>query len=368
MMNREKTIVTTSLIGIGGNLLLVAAKALIGFLANSISIIMDAVNNLSDALSSVITIIGTKVANKKPDKKHPFGHGRVEYITSMIIAIIIFVAGGTAIYESITSLINHVEASYDNTSFIIISIAILVKVVLGLFFRKMGKKTNSDALKGSGIDALFDAMLSFSTLIGAIIARFTGVHIEGYLGIVIGLFIIKAGIDVIRGAISNIIGERTSQEVSLAIKKTVCEHEGVMGAYDLILNNYGPNKSIGSIHIEVDDNMTAKEIHKLSKEISTEAYLKFGTILTVGIYASNNNHPEMKEIRTFVYELVRSYEQINEIHAFYVDDINMIISFDLIVSFKEENPDKIVNEIKEKVEEKYKDYKCAIVLDADFTD
>ena len=367
-MNREKTIVTTSLVGIGANFLLVIGKALIGVFANSISIIMDAVNNLSDVLSSVITIIGTKLAGKKPDKKHPFGHGRIEYVTSMIIAMIIFIAGITAIYESITSLINKAEASYTNISLIIISIAVLVKVALGLFYRKMGKKTNSDALKGSGIDALFDALLSFSTLVGALISMFAGVHIEGYLGIVIGLFIIKAGVDVFRGAISNIIGERTSEAISLAIRKAVCQHEGVMGAYDLILNNYGPNKSIGSIHIEVDDNMTAKEIHKLSKEISTEAYLKFGTILTVGIYASNNNHPEMKEIRSFVYELVRSYEQINEIHAFYVDDINMIISFDLIVSFKEENPEGIVNEIKAKIESKYPNYKCTIVLDADFTD
>lgn len=367
-MNREKTIITTSFIGIGGNLLLVAGKALIGFLANSVSIILDAVNNLTDALSSVITIIGTKLAGKKPDKKHPFGHGRIEYLTSLIIAVIILVAGGSAIYESILSLINKTEATYSNISLIIISIAIVVKIALGLFFRKMGKKTSSDALKGSGIDALFDAILSLSTLIGAIVAMFTGVHIEGYLGILIGLFIIKSGIDVLRGAISNIIGERTSEETSLAIKKAVCAHEGVIGAYDLILNNYGPNKSIGSIHIEVDDNMTAKKIHKLSREISAEAYLKFGTILTVGIYASNNNHPEQKEIRNYVYELVRSYEQINEIHAFYIDEVNKVISFDLIVSFKEESPDKIVSEIKEKVKEKYPGYECIIVLDADFTD
>ena len=215
-MNREKTIITTSFIGIGGNLLLVAGKALIGFLANSVSIILDAVNNLTDALSSVITIIGTKLAGKKPDKKHPFGHGRVEYLTSLVIAVIILVAGGSAIYESILSLINKTEASYTNTSLIIISVAIVVKIALGLFFRNMGKKTNSDALKGSGIDALFDAILSLSTLVGAIIAMFTGVHIEGYLGIVIGLFIIKSGIDVLRDAISNIIGERTSEETESA--------------------------------------------------------------------------------------------------------------------------------------------------------
>ena len=367
-MNREKTIITTSFIGIGGNLLLVIGKALVGFITNSVSIIMDAVNNLSDALSSVITIIGTKIAGKKPDKKHPFGHGRVEYLTSLIIAVIVLIAGGSAIYESILTLIEGKTASYTNTSLIIISVGIAVKVVLGIFFKRMGKKTNSDALSGSGVDALFDAILSLSTLVGAIVAMFTGVYIEGYLGIVIGLFIIKSGIDILRSAISNIIGERTSPEVSLAIKKMVCEYKEVIGAYDLILNNYGPNRSIGSVHIEVDDNMTAKEIHKLSREISVEAYMKFGVILTVGIYASNNNHPEMKEIRSFVYNLVRLEEQIKEIHAFYVDEVNSIISFDLIVSFKVDNPEELTEKIKKQVEEKYTNYKCYIVLDSDFTD
>ncbi len=197
-MNREKKIVTTSIIGIGGNVLLVAIKAFIGLLANSISLVLDAVNNLSDALSSIITIIGTKIANKKPDKKHPFGHGRVEYLTSLIIAVIILIAGAAAIYESIISLIEGSEPNYSNLSLIIISIAIVIKVALGLFFRKMGKETNSDALKGSGIDALFDALLSLATLVGAIVAMFAHVYIEGYLGIVIGLFIIKSGIGILR--------------------------------------------------------------------------------------------------------------------------------------------------------------------------
>ena len=367
-LNREKKIVTTSLIGIGGNLLLVAIKAFIGLLANSISLILDAVNNLSDALSSVITIIGTKIANKKPDKKHPFGHGRVEYLTSLVIAVIILVAGVAAIYEAIMTFINGSEPTYSNLSLIIISIAIVIKIALGLFFRKMGKETKSDALKGSGIDALFDALLSLATLIGAIVAMFAHVYIEGYLGILIGLFIIKSGIDVLRESISNIIGERTSQELSLEIKKTIGKHDGVIGVYDLILNNYGPNKAIGSAHIEVDDKMTAKEIHPLTRAISIEIYEKFGVILTLGIYASNNDHPEYSAIRKDIYAKVKEYEDIKEIHAFYIDFDLKTISFDIVVKYGGKDPAQISAELSTYLEDKYPDFNTIIVIDNDFTD
>ena len=162
-MNREKQIIKTSFVGIFVNILLVGFKAFVGILASSIAIIMDAVNNLTDALSSLITIIGTKLAGKKPNKKHPYGYGRIEYLTSSLIAFIILFAGFTAIYESIKSLIDGQKPSYDTTSIIIISVAIVVKLLLGLYFRYVGKKVESDALKASGLDALFDSILSLST-------------------------------------------------------------------------------------------------------------------------------------------------------------------------------------------------------------
>ena len=367
-MNREKVIIRTSIIGILGNILLVSAKAIIGFIAGSISIILDAVNNLSDALSSVITIIGTKLSNKKPDRKHPYGHGRVEYLTSLIISVIILVAGGSAIYESINSLIQGTTATYSDLSLIIISIAILVKVALGLYYRKVAKQVNSDALKGSGIDALFDSLLSTATLIGAIIARFTGVYIEGYLGILIGLFIVKSGVEVLSGAVSNIIGERTSEEVARSIKHTVNSFPEVLGSYDLILNNYGPSRSIGSIHIEVDDKMTAKEIHPLTRKISQEVYLKHGVILTVGIYASNTSNPEIKCIRQDIHSLLNDYKQIRQIHGFYVDEELKQVSFDVIVDFEEEKPEEVVEEIKAKLKELHPDYEYFVIVDKDFTD
>lgn len=367
-MNRERKIIQTSIVGISGNLLLVAAKATIGFIAGSVSVILDAVNNLTDMLSSIITIIGTKLAGRKPDKKHPYGHGRIEYITSLIIAVIILVAGGSAIYESILSLINKTTASYTDVSLIVISVAILVKVALGLYYRKVAKEVNSDALKGSGVDALFDALLSTATLVGAIVARYANVYIEGYLGIVIGLFIIKSGIEILSGAVSNIVGERTSNEVALAIKQTVNSFPEVIGSYDLILNNYGPNRAIGSIHIEVDDKLTAKEIHPLSRKIAQEVYTKFGVILTIGIYASNNSDPEIRDIRKDVYDLVKEYEYIQQVHGFYVDEQLKTVTFDIVIDFDEKDPEGLVKEVTEHIKSHHPSYEYYIVIDKDFSD
>jgi len=367
-MNREKKIVQTSIIGILGNVLLVAAKATIGLIAGSIAIITDAVNNLTDALSSIITIIGTKLANKKPDKKHPYGHGRVEYLTSMIIAIIILFAGLTAIIESVKSFFSKEVATYNYISIIIVSIAVVIKIVLGLYFKYVGKKVESEALKASGTDALFDAALSGATLIGIIVSMIWNVAIEGYLGIGIGLFILKSGFSILRQGLSSVIGERTSKEVSDGIKKLVCSFPEVIGAYDLILNDYGPNKAIGSIHIEVRDDLTAKDIHPLTRQIAAAAYMKYGVILTVGIYARNESNQTAKELREYVAKTVKEYKYVKQLHGFYVDEATRLVSFDLIFDFENPNSEENAREIEAKLKEKYPEYDFNIVIDKDFTD
>ena len=368
MQDRSKKIVQTSLVGIFANLGLVVIKAIVGLFAMSIAIIMDAINNLSDALSSVITIVGTKLAQKKPDEKHPYGHGRVEYLTSLIISIIIIIAGSAAIVESILAIIENNLPQFEIWSVILIAIAVLVKIAISFFFRHRGKKLNSDALKGSGIDALFDAFLSLGTLIAIIVALIWKVNIEGYISVIIGLFMIKSGIDVLRGSLSNIIGERTSKETSEAIKKLVCSNPEVKGAYDLIVNNYGPDRGIGSIHIEVDDNLTAKEIHPLTRRIATQVYTEFGIIMTIGIYASNSSDKEIIQIRDTIKKEVLSHPTIKQMHGFYVDQEAKTISFDVIVDFKDKDAAKLIKEIHDKLVETFPDYHFYIVEDKDFTD
>lgn len=368
MQNRSKVIVRTSIIGILANIGLVVLKAIVGLLTMSVAIIMDAVNNFSDALSSVITTVGTKLAQKKPDAKHPYGHGRVEYLTSLIISVIILIAGSTAIVESIRSIINGQAPTFDIVSLILIASAVLVKIGLGLYFRFVGKKVNSEALKGSGIDALFDALLSLGTLIAIAVALIWHVNIEGYIGVIIGLFMIKSGIDVLRTSLSSIIGERTSKETSEAIKHLICQNPEVKGAYDLIINNYGPDRGIGSIHIEVSDNMTAKDIHPLTRKIAAQVYTEFGIIMTIGIYATNNSDPVIAKIRATIQEEVLRHPTIKQIHGFYLDQETKTISFDVIVDFKDANAPKLIQEIHDHLKEKYPDYSFYIVEDKDFSD
>ncbi len=368
---RESTIIRTSIIGIIGNIFLVGFKATIGFIAGSISIVVDALNNLTDALSSVITIVGTKISNKKPDKKHPFGHGRVEYITSTLVAFLILFAGGLAIYESIKSIIDYSQnktlPQFTVWSLAIIGVAILVKVGIGIFYKIQGKKVNSSALKASGTDALWDAALSTGTLIGAIFAYTLGWYVEGYLGILIGLFILKSGIGILRESFSLIIGERHDKEEINNIKKDICAIEGVQGAYDLIINNYGPNKYIGSVHIGVANNLTAREVQIIERNITAMMYMKYNTIMTVGIYADFIETETSKNIHQYLLTIVQDNKNILQLHGFFVDEDKKLCNFDLVISFDEKEPEALIENVKKQLEEKFPEYTFIVTLDSDYS-
>ena len=368
MINRDKKIIQTSFIGIAANILLVVAKAIIAFIAHSVALFTDAINNLTDSLSSAITIVGTKLAGKKPDKKHPYGHGRVEYLLTLIIGVIILFAGVMAIYESIKALIDNSVAEYNIVSLIVIALAVGVKVFIGLYYMKVGKAVNSEPLKASGKDALFDVLLSTATVVGIITSLIWGINIEGYIGIVIGLFILRTSIEVLHDGVSLIIGERASEEEIQKIKELVSSFDQVKGVYDLIINSYGTNKIIASIHIEVDDKLTAVDIHHLTRSIVSKVYAETGTILTVGIYATNETNPEVKKIKEFIYELVEKEKGINQIHGFYLDEERKLITFDLIFDFEYEKPQKKIAELINLLKNKYPEYSFYIIQDTDFSD
>lgn len=366
-MEREKKIIKTSIIGILTNIFLVIFKALVGFFANSIAIILDAVNNLTDVISSVVTIIGTKLARKAPDKKHPYGHGRIEYLTSLIVSEIVLLAGVTAIKESIEKIINPAETDYSIVSLVIISVAVLAKFFLGRYVKKVGNAVNSKSLVASGQDALMDSILSLTTLIAAIVNYIWHIGLEGYLGVLIAIFIIKSAIEMLKETIGIMIGEREPKEITEKIKKKVCSYENVQGAYDLVLHNYGPSKTIGTVHIQVPDEMKADEIHILTRQISMDILNEYGILLTVGIYAANDKEA-YKEIKRYLTEIIANYKDLKQIHGFYVDEENKSIYFDLIIDFACENQEKTKNEIIRKMETKYPDYKFNVILDADYSE
>lgn len=366
-MDRHKKIVKTSVLGIIVNIILVIFKACVGFLSNSIAIVLDAVNNLTDVISSVVTIVGTKLANKKPDKQHPYGHGRIEYVTSVIVSFIVLWAGITAFKESIGKIINPGEIDYSFISLIIIAVAVLVKFFLGKHVKKVGQEVNSQSLIASGQDAFMDSVLSFTTLVAAIINFTWNLSLEGYLGVIISIVIIKSAIDMLRETINIMIGERADKELTDKLKSKICSYDEVQGAYDLSLHNYGPSKSIATVHIQVRDDMTAQEIHSLTKQMTIDIYKEFGIITTIGIYAANDTGKYV-DINRYLTRIVKQYKDIKQVHGFYVDEKNKNIYFDLIFEFECENSEEIKNEIISKLEKKYIDYKFIVILDDDISD
>ena len=363
-MTRQEKIIKTSIIGIVVNLILVAFKAFVGIVTNSIAITLDAVNNLTDALSSIITIIGAKLAHRPPDKNHPYGYGRIEYFSSVIIAVIVLWAGITAFMESWPKIFTPDVTNYSTVSLVIIAVAIVVKLALGRYVKSVGEYINSQALVASGSDALFDSILSLSTLVAALISIFFHISLEGILGVIISIVIIKASIDMIRETLDSMIGARVDSELSRKIKDSICELPEVYGAYDLSLHNYGPEEMQGSVHVEVDDSLTALEIHNLTRQISIKIYNEFSIILTVGIYARNN---KFDDIRNDLYEIASKYEEIIEIHGFIVYETQKLVTFDMIVDFDADR-EKVKSRILKEIEQKHPQYTYQVIDDYDVSD
>ncbi|MBR3512029.1 MAG: cation transporter [Clostridia bacterium] len=367
MDNRQSKIIKTSILGIVVNIILVIFKATIGFIVNSIAIILDAVNNLSDVMSSIITIVGTKLSNKKPDKKHPYGHGRIEYFTSVIIAILVMYAGVTAFRESFDKIIHPEEANYTIASMVIIAVAVVVKFFMGRYVKKVGEQIDSDSLVASGTDATMDSVLSLSTLIAAIISFIWGISLEGYLGLIISVIIIKSSVEILKETIDNLIGIRVDAEITRTIRTKVNSYDEVQGTYDLSLHNYGPNSFVGSCHIQVRDDMTAREIHALTRKIIMDVFVEYGIVLTIGIYAANDSG-EYLEIKNYLINMIKEYKNILQMHGFYVEEKEKRISFDIIIDFDEENPDGLRKKIIKKMKKQYPEYDYVVIIDTDVSD
>ncbi len=365
---REKVIVRTSIIGILANVLLAGFKAAIGLATHSIAVTLDAVNNLSDALSSVITIIGAKLGGKKPDKKHPLGYGRIEYLSSMIVAAIVLYAGITALVESIKKIIEPEPAEYTMVSLLIIAAAVVVKLLLGRYVKGQGEKVNSGALIASGSDASFDAILSASVLASAVIFMIWGISLEAYVGVVIAVFIIKAGIEMLSETLSDIIGQRADAEMSKTIKKLVAEEPEVRGAYDLILYNYGPDKNYGTLHMELPDTMTVEEVDVLTRKVQNKVFHETGVILTgIGVYSYNTSDDEAAKMRNSVQEKVLEHDWAIQMHGFYVDTVEKLIRFDVVLSFDADRKEAL-DTLNAELKEMYPDYTPVIVPDVDTSD
>lgn len=368
-LSRDKKIIRTSVIGILANVLLAGFKAIMGILSNSIAITLDAVNNISDAASSIITIIGTKLAGKSPDKKHPFGYGRIEYLSAMIIAVIVLYAGITSFVESIKKIITPETPDYTPVVLIIVAVAVLVKIVLGRYVKSVGDKINSESLINSGKDATLDSIISASTLAAAAVYLIWGISLEAWLGAIISIVIIKSGIEMLISALSQILGESADAQLAREIKKTVCSFSEVLGAYDLVLHDYGPDRFNGSIHIEIPDSCSVTRVDGLIREISAAVYEKHGIVLTaVSIYAINSKDSELANLRKGIAEILTDFPDILGMHALSLQKENNTVRVDLVVSLGAKDRAGVFNQALKCIEKQFPQYTICAVMDTDFAE
>ena len=371
--SRERQIIRASRIGILTNLLLSAFKAIIGIISNSIAIILDAVNNLTDAFSATVTVIGVKLAGKPADKEHPFGHGRAEYFTAVVISVVIIIAGGSSFIESIKKIIHPEQSDYTTLTLAVLIVAILAKIVLGRYVKKVGHRVNSESLIATGADALFDALVTSATLVSAILAMFLGekmseVPVDGILGALISLIIIRAGYNMLMHPVNELLGERIPSSIAKSIKADVCKIRPVMGAYDLQLHNYGPELMVGALNIALPEEMTAEQIHFLSQKIKRDIYAKYGVQLIVGIYAVITKDPTIVELQKKVAEIATSAPGVIQVHGMFTDTIEKHISFDIVIDFSVKDIAALKKCIIDKIQNRLPGYSVLINIDKDWCD
>ena len=358
-ISREKMIIRTSIIGIIANVFLAAFKAAIGLLSNSIAIVLDAVNNISDAGSSLITILGVRLASREPDKKHP----------AMIIAILILYAGITSFIESAKQIIHPNTPEYSTISLIIVAVAVAVKILLGTYVKNTGVRINSESLINSGEDARLDAVISASTLLAAAIFLKFHVSLEAWLGLAISAVIIRSGIEMLGSTISQILGERNDSELVRQIKETVTSFKDVEGAYDLVLNNYGPDTWNGSIHIEVPDTYSADSLDQLIREITMKVYQKHNVFLTaIGVYSVNTKDKQIIDAKKKIEDIVLSIDHVLQMHGFYLVKESKTIRFDIVVSFDAPDRKKVYDQVLQAVKQAFPDHSFQITMDTDFAE
>lgn len=369
LADRSRQVVRVSAIGIATNVLLAAFKLVVGLISNSIAIVLDAVNNLSDAASSIITIVGTYLAQRSADHEHPYGFGRIEYLTTIIIAALVLWAGITSLVESVQRIVHPELSSYSALALLIIVVAVVVKFLLGTYVIQWGKKLSSDALVASGTDSKMDSILSASTVVAAVITILFGISIETWVGALISLVIIKAGFDILRETVGKLLGERVPAELSHQVKATVDALPEVIGAYDLFLGDYGPDRLMGSIHVEVADNMTAAQIDTLTRTIQQQVFAQTGVLLhTVGIYSHNTAAPESQAFLGQLKAVVMAHPEVKELHGFYLDEKNKRVRADVVISYKTEGRQQLFARLCREAQAALTGYEVSLTLDADISD
>lgn len=366
---RGKYGMLSSATGIVVNILLSIVKLVIGIIANSISIISDALNNITDVGSSVVTMIGFKISQKKIDKDHPWGHGRMEYITAFIVDIIILMVGFELLKSSIDKIIHPELPAVNNVTIIILVIAVLTKLWLFLFYKKIAKTIDSNAIKGNAYDSISDSISTLVVLISAVVAKLCGISIDGYASLIVSVFILFTGYKAIKETVDLLLGMKPDPEFIRDIEDEAKKYEMISGIHDIMVHDYGPGRKIVSFHAEVPADGDICKVHDIIDQMEQDLFEKFNCITTIHMDPIVVDNKEINDMRDFTEKIVKELNSEFSIHDFRMTDggkrVNLI--FDLVVPRdKEYDKEEIIKNVQQKIHEKDKKYFAVIKVETSY--
>lgn len=360
------------IVGIIVNVLLFMIKFFVGFFTNSIAITADAFNNLSDSGSSLITVFSFKLSSKPADREHPFGHGRIEYLSALIVSFLVLLVGIEFIKTSISRIMNPVPLKSTIFSILLMIGSILVKIWLGYFYNFLGSSINSNTLKASAKDSFADVITTSVILFSLISSNLFNFPIDGYIGVIVSIFIIYSGFSLIKETINPLLGEAPSEELVENIKNTLLSYENILDTHDLIVHNYGPGRIFASIHAEVPSNISLVQIHETIDKAEKEIGSELNILLVIHMDPVNIHCEEVKKDKEMLLNILKNYVEVKSIHDFRVvgeGEIKNLI-FDLVIklnkNFSKENENELINNIIKDIKKIHPHYSSIITIDKDF--
>lgn len=366
---RERYGRISSIVGISVNVILFIGKFLVGFFTGSVSITGDAINNLSDAGSSIISFISFKLSRKPADHGHPFGHARIEYIASTAVAVVILIIGLELMKVSFEKILNPVTIEFNAVIFLVLLISIILKFILYRYNAVVAKRIDSDVLHATSADSLSDVLATSAVLISGIVSHISGLKLDGHMGALVAVFIIFSGIKILKTTINNILGTGPSQELIHLIESFIKKYDGVIGMHDLVVHDYGPQHSFASVHVEVDANVDILESHDLIDNIERDISLEYGIHLVIHPDPVVTDDPYVDELRQLSENVVSSVDESLSIHDFRVvkGSTHNNLIFDVTVPYVcRKNDARIQEEIIRKIHDIDKRLYVVLTLDRSY--
>lgn len=359
--------ILASIVGVILNVILFLVKLLIGLAIQSISVMADAFNNLSDAASSIIGLVGAKLAERPADKEHPFGHGRAEYIAAFVIAFLILQVGFTCFKSSIEKVFNPSQVNFNWILVGILCLSVFIKIWLSYFNKKLGKKINSSVLKATATDALGDVLITSATIVSILIGKYTGLMVDGFMGTIVSIFVLIAGFNIAKETLEPLLGEAVDKKVYEKITSKVESYEGIIGSHDLIVHNYGPSHTMATIHAEVPNTINMEDAHEIIDSIERDILREMNIFLVIHMDPVEINDSIVLSKKEEVIQVVKRLEPQADIHDFRIVNgeahINLIFDLMLPYSYTDKNERDLLEEIKKEVKKLEPKYECVITVE-----